>query len=235
MDDPIDAPIERRPGDPGTAGSPSAPSRSLHEMADLLGGRVWLERRLFEALGHWADEAAAEKVAGAAALQFAEASRRHGWHAQVWFDRMPELSGFDVEASVVPSDPRLVELFDLLDDAEAATATVVRLDAYGRVLLPRMIVAYRGTLGRLGAAADASVARWSRLVLVDDLDGWEQAESVLQEAVRTEEQLDALAASRRRIDALLLARGRCPPERANGSPLRVDSRTALMFSTCGCR
>ncbi len=221
MDDPIDAPIEGRPDDSDTAGSslaPSrslhAPSRSLHEMADLLGGRVWLERRLFESLGRWATDAAADSesdgAAGPAALHLAEASRRHGWHAQVWFDRMPELSGFDVEARVVPSDPGLVALFDLLDGSDPATATVVRLDAYGRVLLPRMIVAYRATVGRLGAAADASVARWSRLVLVDDLEAWEQAESVLQRVVRTEEQLDALAASRRRVDSLLLGAAPLP-------------------------
>ncbi len=204
MDDPIDAPIEGRPDDSDIAGSSLAPSRSLLEMADLLGGRVWLERRLFEALGRWATDAAADESGGAAALHLAGASRRHGWHAQVWFDRMPELSGFDVEARVVPSDPGLVELFDLLDGSDPASATVVRLDAYGRVLLPRMIVAYRATLGRLGAAADASVARWSRLVLVDDLETWEQAESVLERVVRTEEQLDALAASRRRVDSILL-------------------------------
>ena len=177
-------------------------------MAELLGGRVWLERRLFETLGRWATDAAADSesdgAAGAAALHLADASRRHGWHAQVWFDRLPELSGFDVEARVVPSDPRLVELFDLLDGAEPATASVVRLDGYARVLLPRMIGAYRDTLGRLGAAADASVARWSRLVLVDDLESWEQSQSVLQQLVRTEAQLDALATSRRRIDSLLL-------------------------------
>ena len=38
----------------------------------------------------------------------------------------------------------------------------------------------------------------------DDLEGWEQSESVLQRVIRTEEHLDALAASRRRIDSLLL-------------------------------
>ncbi len=175
-------------------------------MAELLGGRVWLERRLFESLGRWA----ADADAGPATLLLAESSRRHGWHAQVWFERMPELSGFDLEARVVAPDPRLVELFELLDDAAPATSAVVRLDAYARVLLPRMIVAYRSTLDGLGVAADASVARWSRLVLVDDLDAWERAEAARQQLGGTEEQLDAISATRRRIDGILLG-GRLLP------------------------
>ena len=157
-------------------------------MADLLGGRVWLERRLFESLGRWAVEA----DEAAATLFLADASRRHGWHAQVWFDRMPELSGFDVEARVAAPGPRVAELLDRLDAADGSRS-LVRLDGYGRVLLPRMIDAYRATLEQLGVAADASVARWSRLVLVDDLDEAERVESVLQRIVQTEEQLEAVA------------------------------------------
>ena len=212
--DPTEPTVERPGVDAGDARTsqslraPSrslhAPSRSLHEMADLLGGRVWLERRLFESLGRWAGDAAEDSADGAAMLHLAEASRRHGWHAQVWFDRMPELSGFDVEGRVVAPDARLVTLLDLLDGASTASRTIVRLDGYARVLLPRMIVAYRSTLEQLGAAADASVARWSRLVLVDDLDEWERAEAVLQQVVRTDEHLDALAVSRRGLDELLV-------------------------------
>ena len=169
-------------------------------MAELLGGRVWLERRLFESLGRWAVEA----DEAAATLFLADASRRHGWHAQVWFDRMPELSGFDVEARVRPPDARVAELLDRLDAADGPTKSLVRLDGYGRVLLPRIIDAYRCTLELLGVAADASVARWSRLVLVDDVDERERVESVLEQAVRTEAQLEAVAGSREALDRLVL-------------------------------
>lgn len=189
-----------------SAVAPSGPrptSRSLHEVAQLLGGRVWLERQLFERLGAWSSGPGT----ASARLHLADASRRHGWHAQVWFDRLPELSVIDAEALVVAPDGRLVELFERLDGVPSSVdddAAVVRLDGYGRVLLPRMIVAYRSTLDRLGVAADASLARWSRIVLADDLDEWERGESVLQGAVRSAGRIEALAASRRSLEELVL-------------------------------
>lgn len=182
---------------------PRPTSRSLHEVAQLLGGRVWLERQLFERLGAWSSGPGT----AAARLHLADASRRHGWHARVWFDRLPELSVIDAEALVVAPDDRLVELLERLDGVPSSVdddAAVVRLDGYGRVLLPRMIVAYRSTLDRLGVAADASLARWSRIVLADDLDEWERGESVLQGAVRSADRIEALAASRRSLDELVL-------------------------------
>ena len=164
---------------------------------------IWLERQLFERLGAWSSGPGT----ASARLHLADASRRHGWHAQVWFDRLPELSVIDAEALVVAPDDRLVELFERLDGVPSSDdddAAVVRLDGYGRVLLPRMIVAYRSTLDRLGVAADASLARWSRIVLADDLDEWERGESVLQGAVRSADRIEALAASRRSLDELVL-------------------------------
>lgn len=194
--EPTDPPaVRRRPGSTETS-----PSRPLHDMAALLGGRVWLERRLFESLGRWSCDAG-DAGDTAAKLHLADASRRHGWHAQVWTERMPELSGFDVESLVVAPDDRLIEVFDVLDGADSVAA---RLDGHCRVLLPRMIVAYRATIGGLGAAADASVQRWSRLVLVDDLDEWERGESILQGLVRDESRLDAVGETRRRLELLLL-------------------------------
>lgn len=179
-------------------------------MADLLGVRIWTERRLFELLGSWVTTT----VEPAAKLHLAEASRRHGWHAQVWFDRMPQLSSLDPEARVVAGDERLAELFDVFDvDADSVPAdalTAVRLDGVVRVLLPRLVVAYRTTLDGLGAAADASVARWSRLLLVDDLDEWERGEALLQELILTPAQLDAVTAQRRRAEALLLGSSPIP-------------------------
>ena len=194
----------QRPG-PDAAAPPSrslhAPSRSLHEMADLLGGRVWLERRLFESLGRWSSTAGAAPVR----VHLADASRRHGWHAQVWFERMPELSDFDVEARVRAPDERVVELLRLLDEVPdpVELSATVRLDGYHRVLLPAMLSAYRATLDRLGVAADASVARWSRLVLADDVDERERGDAVLRHLVLGDAELEAVAASRRRLEAVL--------------------------------
>ncbi len=186
------------------------PSRSLHDMAELLGSRVWLERRLFELLGSWASAGSVGEVQ----LHLADASRRHSWHAQVWFDRLPELSSLDVDALVVPPAGAIAEVLELLDavgsEHDPATASIARLDGYHRSLLPRMIVAYRSTLEVLGTAADASVARWSRLVLVDDLEEWEQGEAVLQRAVRSEPELDVIAATRGAIERRLLGAAALP-------------------------
>lgn len=174
-----------------------ATSATLHDISALVGGRVWLERRLFSMLGGWVTSTPEPR----AKLFLDEMSRRHGWHAQVWFERLPQLSVIDAEALVVPPDPSAVALFEQL---ELAGSTVTRLDGTYRVLLPRLVTAYRRTLEGLAPAADASLARWSRVILTDDVEEWQRGEELLDALVVDDDQLAEMATRRLPLERLLL-------------------------------
>lgn len=155
----------------------------LLSAAESIGHDVWIERQVFELLG----TSSATRGAPAVTVHLAGYSRRHGWHAQNLFDRLPELSVLDPEQLVVAPGPRCVELFgamrDLVGDPTAALA------AHNRVVLPSLVARYRHRARSASSVADATTPRWLRILVDDDLEEWADGEDVLRSTLRSSSDL----------------------------------------------
>jgi hypothetical protein len=152
----------------------------LFQRAERVGVWCWCERRLFEVLGSWAGTTAEPDVA----VFFGEMSRRHGWHAELLFDRLPELSALDAASLVVSPGAATSALFDGLDgrdgvDAGDGPSAARRLVAVHRVVLPLLITQYRSAITSVSTVAEPSLARWLDIVVRDDLDEWTRAQALL--------------------------------------------------------
>lgn len=149
------------------------PFVGVHERARRIGEWVWLERRTFELMGRWAGTSDP-----AAAVLFGEMSRRHGWHAEVFFDRLPELASVDAESLVRPPGPATEELVETVG---AASATLERLVGAYRVLVPMLVAEYRSTVPMLSPVAEGSLARWLGIVVRDDLEEWCRGDALVRD------------------------------------------------------
>jgi hypothetical protein len=177
--------------------SPAEPSPSdLLTRAARLGGWIWCERRWFEVLGGWATTTPDP----AAAVLFGEMSRRHGWHAELFWDRLPELSSLDPDPLVTPPGPATAQLFDALSALEDAPVAVRRLTGAYRVVLPLLVAEYRRALASTSPVAEPSLQRWLQLVLTDDLDEWSRGESELRAAIAGADDLEAALATQRVLE-----------------------------------
>jgi hypothetical protein len=127
--------------------------------ARVLGGYVWVERRLHQLLGAWSADA---DRPDAAVLLDAQALH-HAWYADVFLDRLPQLREVPVER-VVTAPPGVA---DHLEGLAGLTGTVERLAALVDVELPALVSTYRAHLDRLTPVADAPLQRWLRIVLGD--------------------------------------------------------------------
>jgi hypothetical protein len=151
------------------AGMEGTPALSLRSSAALVGRLVWFERRSFEVLSGWSRDPADPAVA----VAFAEQARQRGGHAEGWFARLPELREIDAEAQVVPGGEGVVAFCDALAevgsacDAPDRSATVARLSALARVLVPHELALLAALAERCSPAADRSLARTADLVRHD--------------------------------------------------------------------
>lgn len=180
-----------------SSSAPAEPSPSdLLTRAARLGGWVWCERRWFEVLGSWATTTPEH---GAAVL-FGEMSRRHGWHAELFWDRLPELSSIDPASLVRCPGPDTERLFDDLAALADAPLAVRRLTGAYRVVLPLLVAEYRGALASTSPVAEPSLQRWLQLVLTDDLDEWARGESELRGAITDADALEAALATQRALE-----------------------------------
>ena len=178
-----------------------APSE-LHARARSIGHWVWTERRIFECFGGWAGSTPEP----AAAVCFGEMSRRHGWHAELLADRLPELASVDAESLVIPSGPATEAfLASLVDDSEPST--VGRLSAAYRVLLPVVITQYGSALATVSEVAEPSLGRWLGIVLRDDLEEWSRGQALLQAALCDEASVRAASARQLELELLALRTG----------------------------
>ncbi len=98
------------PGDvPGVAdgvlGSGTVVSRTsltalpLGTTAALVGEYRWIETALYETLGAWVRDLPVAAVQ----VHLDGQSMRHAWHAELWGDRLPVLSGVDPDQLTQPS------------------------------------------------------------------------------------------------------------------------------------
>lgn len=178
---------------------------TLQEAGARLGGYRWLERRLFEVTGRWA----ADDEVPAAQLYFDRLSTEHGWHAELWAERLPVLDGIDPEALTKPPDGAAAEVLARLEEAgRAPEQTVVRLAGLARVVLPRLVGTYRAHLEATTPAADRPVARALRLVLADVRPAWEEGEALLERLLGGAADAERAAQSQLELEILLAGTGR---------------------------
>lgn len=168
----------------------------LLSRAARLGEWIWCERRWFEVLGSWATTT---PEPGSAVL-FGEMSRRHGWHAELFWDRLPELSSLDPESLVTPPGSATAQLFDDLAALDDAPIAVRRLTGAYRVVLPLLVAEYRDAVASASPVAEPSLRRWLELVLTDDLDEWSRGESELRSAIAGTDELEAALATQRALE-----------------------------------
>lgn len=149
-------------------------SLDLHETARRLGAYAWVEARAFEVLGSWVPSV----PEAAAKVCIAAHSRAHGWHAGVWTAVLPRTADLDVDELVTAPSSGLEAFFDALD--ASGGGTIERLAGAFRVLVPRLVAAYRAHLSIVTPASDGATARWLRIVLADEIEHWREGEAILQ-------------------------------------------------------
>ena len=71
---------------------------TLDHSARLAGGFRWVEQRLFEVMGKWSLTYPDPSVQ----IFLDTYSLRHGWHADLWRDRLPVMAGSDPDAWTRP-------------------------------------------------------------------------------------------------------------------------------------
>lgn len=151
---------------PGTTDGHSP--RRWHPLLDRaarIGHLVWFERQLFERFGAWAGTTGLDSVD----VAYGELSRRHGWHAQVLFERLPELSVVDPDSLVVapgPATAALVEHLGTLDQAPAARRWWVS----HRVVAPLTVTTLRSERLSVDPLAEPSLGRWLGILIADDVE-----------------------------------------------------------------
>jgi len=180
----------------------------LEEQARVVGAYQWIERRLFEVLGGWvATEAVAE-----ARLAFDVYSRQHAWHAELWAERLPVLDGLDPATLTLPPSVEVDRLLALLagaapGQASVAGGTLLRLVGLARVVLPRLIAGYGLHLRRAALVADGPVVRSLRLVVHDEIEAWQETETLVQTLVDRPHDIAVVTAHQQAMEEVLAGIG----------------------------
>lgn len=150
MSDPIDA--------------SSAPFRTLQEAGHVIGAYCWVERRLFEILGAWVGVEADHR----AKLLFAEHSRHHGWHSELWTARLPVARGLDAAELVVAPSAEARAVFDALAAVTGPDDTLARVQVLYGVLLPQLVAGYTAGGVAVSSVAERPTLRALTLIGRDD-------------------------------------------------------------------
>lgn len=172
----------------------------LVDAARLIGHYSWIESRSFEVLGGWV----ATVPEPAAKLLLDEHARHHAWHAELWWDRLPEVAGMGPGPLTVPANPSI----DGFVAALAAPApTIERLVGVYRVLHPRLVTAYAAHLEAASPITDGPTIRALTLVLADVLADWRQGEKMIQGLLSSAGEVQRAAAHQAQLEARLVAAG----------------------------
>jgi hypothetical protein len=182
----------------GVSATEGSGGLTLAYAAERFGAYRWVECRLFELTGAWAAQAAPPD----AQIHLDVVSGQHGWHAELWADRLPVLDGADHDALTRPAGPILRPL---LDEVARLQGTVARLAGLYRVVVPRLIVTYDRHLRRATAAADAPAVRALRLVRRDEVEAWQAGEALVEQFLARPEDAAAAAGVQARLEAVAVA------------------------------
>ncbi|MGA2838040.1 MAG: hypothetical protein ABSF84_15715 [Acidimicrobiales bacterium] len=201
------------------AGEPRA-SLPLGVTAALVGEYRWIETSLYALLGGWV----ADMPIAGVQVHLDEQSMRHAWHAELWGDRLPVLSGADPDAVTRPS-AATAAVFAALDGVEPVVAgpgstwppadrevpprpgALPRLAALYRVVLPRLVTSYTRHLRVVAPVADGPLRRSLRLVLNDEVEDWLAGERMVQRLVTRPHDVDAVHEFQQRLESVAVAAG----------------------------
>jgi hypothetical protein len=202
------------PGEPLAPGGLQFPlSLGLQESAALLGAYRWAEHNLYLLTGSWVQETDDPEIR----LHLDLVSGEHGWHAELWEDRLPVLDGVDRDALSRPGPALEAACASVPVTVESAgsehpgtPATVLRLAALYRFLIPRLVATYDHHLGHAVPATDGPTIRILRMVLRDEVESWQKGERLLQTAMRTPEDVSAAGAVQVGLESVVVAAGVAP-------------------------
>lgn len=199
---------------------------TLQEAAKLVGGHCWSERRAFEILGGWVPEV--HDPGAKVALD--RHSAHCAWRARQWEDRLPVLGGVSREDLVAAPDgleglaeacARAVRAVGEAPPERAAergaqpeVATVARLAAAYRVVLPRLVSAYRAHLAAATSPADGPTRRSLGMGLADVMEDWAEGETLLQRCLVDTAAVRVAAETVAGLESVLVA----PPSRRSDNP-----------------
>jgi hypothetical protein len=174
----------------------------LHQAAALLGSYCAVERRLFEVTGSLS---AKPEVLPEIQVCLDSMSAQHAWHAELWADRLPIVSGLDAQALVALPSP-LDEIFDLV----AAGGQIEAMTGLFRVVIPRLITSYTHHRALASAASEAPTLRALRLVLRDEVEAWVSGEALVLGLLGSPEAVAAAGQGVIRLEARLVEAGVFP-------------------------
>ncbi|MDA8356651.1 MAG: hypothetical protein M0Z95_10250 [Actinomycetota bacterium] len=175
------------------------------QMATIVGGYCWIERRLFEVTGRWAsdpvlldapDAPGASRAPAAIRLHFDELRVQHARHSAEWADRLPLAHGFDRRALTVAPNPGVEAAIRLLEAGipaaghdehtpSARRVLIGRLAGLHRVILPRLVAGYERHRSAAVPVADRPISRVLDLVLRDEEAALRDGEALLEAVLKT--------------------------------------------------
>jgi hypothetical protein len=230
LSEPLQAPGQAPAPGQAAPSSPAAPVGNrdgnreglplrLGETAALVGEYRWIENALYGLLGGWVTDTPVAAVQ----LHLDAQSMRHAWHAELWSERLPVLTGADPDGLTVPSAPSAT-LFAALSGTNLVTdvpgsswppaaevperpGVLPRLAALYRIVLPRLVTSYHQHLRVATTVTDGPVARALRLVLNDEIEDWQAGERMVQRLVTRPHDVVAVYEFAQRLEVLVVGAG----------------------------
>ena len=202
---------------PYAAGYPALP---LGLTAELVGEYRWIESALYRLLGAWVSD----MPVAAVQVHLDAQGMRHAWHAELFGDRLPVLSGIDPDALTRPS-PATGALFAALEGVEVPAegpgsswppadqhpvprpGALPRLAGLYRVVLPRLVTTYTRHLRVVAPVADAPLQRALRLVLRDEVEDWLAGERLVQRLVTRPHDVAAVYGFQQVLESVVVGAG----------------------------
>ena len=214
------------PGAPAPAAAARAAPNGSHplplrlgETATLTGEYRWIENALYGLLGEWVTDTPVAAVQ----VHLDAQSMRHAWHAELWSERLPVLTGADPDGLTVPSAPSAVLIAALAGmrlpsdvpgsswppagEVPARPGALPRLAALYRIVLPRLVTSYQRHLRVASAVTDAPVQRALQLVLNDEIEDWRAGERLVQRLVTRPHDVAAVYEFLARLESLVVGAG----------------------------
>jgi hypothetical protein len=130
---------------------------TIQETAARLHRWAAIEASTFQVLGGWVPSTPRADVK----LVLAEQARHHGWHAQLWHERIPSIS------STTGAGEDAGGVREFFASVAALNSVEGRLTAAYLVLGRAMVAEYRAALTSLSPVADGPTIRGLLLVLAD--------------------------------------------------------------------
>jgi hypothetical protein len=188
--------------------------------AALVGEYRWIENALYRLLGEWVTD----MPIAAVQVMLDGQSMRHAWHAELWAERLPVLSGTDHDSLTVPSAPSAALFATLVgasppndepggswppaaDELLSRPGALPRLAGLYRVVLPRLVTSYERHLRLVAPVTDGPVLRALRLVLNDEIEDWRAGERLVERLVTRPHDVAAVYEFLQRLESAAVGAG----------------------------